>query len=284
AGPCRSRIIGRLVAVSLYNSASVEPASLEVHPEAGSKSGATPSCASATGLQIGEPSAAGRIMARFLSGYRVSAAALVVDSGARAAAFAAGFRESGLVPDARTFTSEQLAEAKAWAPDVVLVAGDRSVAEQVVAATAGGAWTPMRGVFLAPWLLDPPLLESAMSNLGPQFTIGLDFDPHGKTAQRYLRAMRRFAPLEVPTSEGLAAFVEASDRLNERQSSAQPVLRFFSPSRVSIWPAELQHHVARHLWLESGGLAAVSVPVSNPAPGRAMLPAGAGAVAEEPLR
>jgi copper transport protein len=278
AGPdgdeCRSGVVGEMAAVADYNQESYgrpkgRTASLLV-----TAGGATTAGLACNGPRTGQPDprAAGRLFSRFLVPYQVRKVALVTDGGDRAAAFAAGLSEAGGIP-ATAFSADRLADARAWAPDAIVVAGGPAAAAAVGKATADGTWLPSRGVFLAPWLLDSGLLETAIANHGPQFTIGLTFDPFGQEARRYLSALARFAPFESPSAAGFAGYVHAVQALSaltrrpatpdDRPLSAQ----FFAAVQVSFLPAQFDHGET-HLWLGTGGLALVSGVVRDPGPPR----------------
>ena len=121
------------------------------------------------------------------------------------------------------------------------------------------------------------LLETAIAHHGPQFSIGLAFDPFGQEAQRYLSALARFAPFESPSAAGLAGYLEATRALSApgagprttgpvTQNGGPASEQFFAAVQVSFLPAQFEHGESPHLWLGAGGLATISGVVRDPGP------------------
>lgn len=105
-----------------------------------------------------------------------------------------------------------------------------------------GRHAPGGGVYLAPWLLDAPLL-SGFSTAAP--LVVLPFDPHGSAARRYVSAL---PPGETPTAAGYCAFGGSVGRV-----------QVFATSPASILPKDLGHeHTVSRGWFPGGTLTPVS--------------------------
>jgi hypothetical protein len=139
-----------------------------------------------------------RAMVRFLAGRGVKTATVVGDSSARATAAATTLRDEAaragvalVGPGART--------------PLLLVSGwDR--ADSVIADVSAGR-LPAEGTYLAPWLLNTPLLAPPAGQLLP-----LRFDPAGASAQAYLAALNARFPGEPATDASYAGWPTASER------------------------------------------------------------------------
>jgi uncharacterized membrane protein len=139
--------------------------------------------------------------------------------------------------------------------DAVVVTGDRTQAAAAIASMR----SPTTPLVLAPWLLDPQLLAPAIRdpNRG-QVVVALPFDPAAASTRSYLAAAT--SADRVPTAEGLLGWLRTagpSARADARMDS--PSLQLFTPARLGVLPAFLEHeHDHGDGWFAQGGLAPVS--------------------------
>lgn len=177
-------------------------------------------------------------------------------------------------------------------PDAVLVATGWEDAAFVTAALSERSVAPPRGVYLAPWLLKPDLLEAALRPDAVQVSVGASLAPTSAPASAYLAALRRFAPGAPPTGPGMAGYLEtrlatasaderrqldrwlspapASDtavpapgRRGARQVAPAPAARLelFTPVRLGFLPKEVgpghTHDDGSPGWLPGATLASI---------------------------
>lgn len=256
---CRSRLVGQMAAVNHHNLVGARPTSLAAE--------AAPGPCELTG-EPGHAEAVGRIFGDYLHDYEVGRVAVVVDGGPRAAAFVTGYRAAaGPAAEVAVYPASDLAAARDWGPDAVVVAGSELAAEAVRVATSGTEWLPSRGIFLAPWLLDARFLAGAVGRDGPQISLGLDFDPYGPGSRSYLEAVSQMAPFESPSAIGLEGYLSATRSLAGQPPVKSPIeMQFYAVARVSFLPASLSHGQTSHLWLDDAGLATISGSRHDPGP------------------
>ncbi|MCU1450689.1 MAG: hypothetical protein JWP02_2859, partial [Acidimicrobiales bacterium] len=126
-------------------------------------------------------------------------------------------------------------------------------ARAALAAAQAAAQPPVRGVFLAPWLLTSGL---AGAPARVQVAVGLTFDPTSAAAQDYLAALARRAPNQPASAVGFGAWAAA----RRGPLPASTALQFFTPARIAFLPPSLDHDhsVGDPSWVHGGHLAAVS--------------------------
>ncbi|MBV8957348.1 MAG: CopD family protein [Actinobacteria bacterium] len=220
----------------------------------------------------------GEALGTFFAAHRIGAVEVIADGSARATALVDGLRAHGgdvtVRADAPVGTR----------PDAVVIAGDWAAASRALPSLLAGASAPVRGTYLAPWLLVPSLLQPALATTSAQVTVASSFDPQGAAAQHYLAALARFGHGAQPSGPGFQAYLEArvalvsvasglspavtADRpLLGRVTSleaatpadAPPGLAFYTPTRATILPPSLGHnHAEASAWVPGGQLAAIS--------------------------
>lgn len=201
---------------------------------------------------------AGAAFGRFFAARGAKHPIVLLDNSARSRAFWSGVRDA--VSDARAV--EDVGAARAAHGDVLMVATGVDRAKRAVdAARSDETWVPARGIALAPWLLEPAILEPASGKTpGPQLTIGLLTDPFSASANGYLTAIDQIAPATRPTGAGLEGYVEAQREMGAGRSRVQKsrAVQFFTPALWQILPTSVGGTHGTHLWLENGGLATIS--------------------------
>ncbi|MFE1291098.1 hypothetical protein [Streptomyces sp. NPDC058751] len=137
------------------------------------------------------------------------------------------------------------------APPLIVVTGWAAAEAQVE--EVGTGRVKAGGTYLAPWLLSPPVLGPSAGQIIP-----LRYDPRGPAAERYLSALSRRFPGEVPSAAGYEAW--------QRQSGGDfaPAL-MYAAAEVYI-PGMPAHEHGGADWLTSGMITAVSGPLKQPSP------------------
>ncbi|MCU1595821.1 MAG: hypothetical protein JWO12_3213, partial [Frankiales bacterium] len=112
-------------------------------------------------------------------------------------------------------------------------------------ATLDRARVPEDGVYLAPWLLTGPILQT-YATAAP--LLALPFDPHSPDVRAYLATLPAW---ESPTGAGYEAF-----------SGRSHLMQVWATSPASIFPKDLGHaHAGTTGWFPGGTLAAISRPL-----------------------
>jgi hypothetical protein len=141
---------------------------------------------------------------------------------------------------------------RSWG-DAAVVTSGWAGAYAAVAAVQASPSPPVRGVFLAPWLLTSAL---AGAPARVQVAVGLTFDPTSAAAQDYLAGLARRAPNQPASAAGFEAWAAARGR----PVPPGTALQFFTPARIAFLPPSLDHDhsVGDPSWVKGGHLAAVS--------------------------
>jgi hypothetical protein len=204
------------------------------------------------------PAAVGVSYAKYFADIGARSVAVVTDGEVRSAEMCAALVRSG------RDEGMEVATARLDRPDVAVIATGWSAEPAVMNAIGRLGGSPVRGIFLAPWLLDPPFIDPA-SSPATQVSLGLTFDPAAVGARLYLGALARFAPNEAPTLDGLIGYFEARAAIFEATKRAwQPTaLQMFTPARIDFLPVAFDSHSHGASWLAGGGGLA---PVSGPIP------------------
>ncbi|HJQ46754.1 MAG TPA: hypothetical protein VJ870_10595 [Amycolatopsis sp.] len=184
----------------------------------------------------GEDTDALRKMLAFLAARHVSAVTLVADNTARSQAAAQVVRESGLR------VSDQPVPAGA----LVVVSGWASAYRALNASVPSYTY----GVYLAPWLLNGPIVNSV-----PSSTIPLRFDPREQLAVSYAVALGDAFAGESPSVAGFRAWLGAGE-----PASAGKV-QLFASAQVSVMPMEHDHGDGGAQWVPGATVVPVSFPL-----------------------
>jgi hypothetical protein len=186
-----------------------------------------------------------RATVRFVAGRGARSVALRADGSPRDRAAATVVREAA----AREGLTV-VAPGKGAVPLIVVT--DWAVAASQVKEVESGR-VRAEGTYLAPWLLSPPVLGPAAGQLIP-----LRYDPRGPAAERYLSALSRRFPGEIPSAAGYEAW--------QRQLGGDfgPVL-LYAAAEVYI-PGMPAHQHTGADWLTSGMITPVSGPLTQPTP------------------
>jgi hypothetical protein len=184
----------------------------------------------------GDDAGALRAMVSFVAGRHVAAVSVVSDGSPRGAA------------------ARQVVEAAARSAGLPVTApGDHplfvlsgwSTADATLRDVAAGR-VRAQGSYLAPWLLNGPLLATPSSPLLP-----LRFDVHDTTPSGYLAALAAAFPGESPTGAGYTAW------MRRREVPAGP-LRLYAASQLFV-PGDQGHdHEHSASWVPSGTVTAVT--------------------------
>jgi hypothetical protein len=141
---------------------------------------------------------------------------------------------------------------QSWGDAAVITSG-WSTAQGALTAIAAAAAPPVRGAFLAPWLL-----SSTVSG-GPgrvQLSVGLPFDPSESSVGVYLTQVATRARGATPSTAGLEGWLAAK---GVRQQ-APTAIQFFTPAQIDILPLSIDagHDHGGTGWVSGGQMAAVS--------------------------
>ncbi|NKQ58298.1 hypothetical protein HFP15_36150 [Amycolatopsis sp. K13G38] len=174
-------------------------------------------------------------MLAFLARRGAKAVTLVSDDSPRGAAAATVVRAAGL-----RVTSEP-------SPDGALVVV--SGWEKAYQALTGPLPSYLYGVYLAPWLLNGPIVKSV-----PSSTIPLRFDPREQTAVSYAVALGDSFGGESPSVAGFRNWLGAQQPAGKVQ--------LFASAQVSVMPyMDHDHAESGGQWVPGGTVVPVSVPL-----------------------
>jgi hypothetical protein len=188
--------------------------------------------------------AALRTVVRFVARRGVRAIGLVGDSSPRGAQAAAVVRAAA--------EQEHLAvAAPGTARDPLIIVSGWAAADPVIRGVSTGR-VAAQGTYLAPWLLNAPLLVPPAGQLLP-----LRFNPGTAHALGYVVALNARFPGEPATAAGYAGWAEAS-RLD-----AAP-LRLYAASQVFV-PGMSGHegHTTAGRWLPDGTVTPITGPLDE---------------------
>ncbi len=122
---------------------------------------------------------------------------------------------------------------------------------------------PTYGTFLAPWLLQDPIV--AATGTSPLTPLG--FNPDSPAVLDYLIALRRVGPEQSASVAGLAAFLAARKERGLADADPGSTVRLFAAtSGFEIMPmsgpdGEPMTHPVRFSWLPKGSLTPVTTPL-----------------------
>jgi len=237
---CTSRHLGHLA--GLLAADSERPARYRLEA-LGPRAGTAASTCGLAGASAPEPdpSALGSAYGSFLGSWGVHRTTVFSDD-------APGSQEltAALVGRARAAGSAvsvvdnwQTGQPDASAGDAVVIATSPERATRVLSAVAASSARPVRGIFLAPWLLESGLFAPAISTTGVQVTIGLDEDPNSNLAANYIDDLSRVDRRATPTGAGLEGYLEAFAAAEGTGVPTATALRFYTASQAQFLPASL---------------------------------------------
>lgn len=182
----------------------------------------------------------------FLTGRGLGSVAVLSDSSPRAKQAEKLVQATGVpVVGVETGQADALVVLSGWAPAASELAkiGARQQKEAIFP----------HGVYLAPWLLNPPVITSVASVILP-----LRFNPHEQLPATYAQQVgARFAG-EAATAAGYRGWLTGQTDSARKVGDTVPAL--YTASLVSILPKEFQHHDGAG-WLPNGTVVAVSGPL-----------------------
>jgi hypothetical protein len=181
----------------------------------------------------------------FLVGRGTGSVAFLTDSSPRAKQAEKLVQAAGVpVVGVETGNADALVVLSGWAPAATELAkvGDRQRKEPVFP----------HGVYLAPWLLNAPVITSVAGVILP-----LRFNPHEQLPAAYAQQVGARFGGEAPSSAGYRGWLAGQSASAQKLGDAAPLL--FTASLVSFLPKEFQHHDGAG-WLPNGTV----VPVSGP--------------------
>jgi hypothetical protein len=182
-----------------------------------------------------------RSLVEFLAGRGVRSIAVEADGSARSGSAAAVVREAAEASGVPVGAGGALVVVSGWAAaDGMLAAVAKRQASQV---------SYPDGTYLAPWLLNAPVVDATAGAV-----IALRFDPRDDDAVRYQLALAGPFHDQRPTSSGYQAWRTANG------GGEPPRTRLYAVSRVSVMPRELGMHQHGHDggWFPGGTVVPVS--------------------------
>ena len=189
----------------------------------------------------------------FLKGTGVTGLTVVADDSPRSKAADALVRTEaarrGLPVSATPAPNDGLMVLTGWTP----------AADTVRRANAKGPDAPpsAQGIFLAPWLLTPPVMTLSESSV-----LGLQFNPQDIQALGYSSTLVGVFPKETPSAAGYRAWTQ------QLGIPVDPRASFYSgaPISVPMGPENQEHSSNPAAWFPSGAIIQVSPPVNAPTP------------------
>lgn len=150
-----------------------------------------------------------------------------------------------VAPSARPGSRSALVVVTGWQPAAERLAAVTSLPVEKQALRSDGVW-------LAPWLLSPGVVDSTTGAVIP-----LDFDIRDEAAQRYSQTLARYFPEQAPTGSAYLAWRAAREGADARGESA-----FYAASRAAYMPAEPGHsnHETTVSWFPGGTVTRISLP------------------------
>jgi hypothetical protein len=201
-----------------------------------------------------EPDAAqfGSAFARFLADKGVTSAVVVADDSSRSRAMTASFGSNARAQGVTVDVVRAASDVHAWG-DVAVITAGWSTARSTLDAIAVAPAPPVRGAFLAPWLLSSTVSGAP----GPvQLSIGLPFDPSESSVGVYLTQVATRGRGATPSTAGLEGWL-AGRGVRQQTPTA---IQFFTPAQIDILPpsVEVGHNHGGIDWVRGGQMAAVS--------------------------
>ncbi|GAA1689974.1 hypothetical protein GCM10009765_44140 [Fodinicola feengrottensis] len=200
-----------------------------------------------------------RSMVTFLASRHVPAITIVADTSVRAAA------ASSLVRSAAAALQLPVAPEKPGnLPGALVVVSGWSPAAQKLRVTGtgkAGSTAYTAGVWLAPWLLEAPVLSMNAGSILP-----LRFNPHESLPERYATALAHGFNTDFPTTAGYLSWLAAGGQPGKTGTDTDPT-QLYAAAPVAFLPAEFDMHMAGQAlgWLPNGTVVPISGPLAGPA-------------------
>ncbi len=189
-----------------------------------------------------------RGVVRTLADRGAHALALLSDSSGRGKAAAKLVRAEATRRHVDVVSADHAPEGSA-----LLVTSGWRPATTALAATARAQQRRVRyehGVWLAPWLLSPGIVDSVSGAVLP-----LGFDIRGDEARAYATALGRVLPGTAPTAAGFTGW-------SREQHAGQDEVALYAASRTAYMPASGGHHETSVAWFPGGTVTRVSGPLT----------------------
>jgi hypothetical protein len=150
-----------------------------------------------------------------------------------------------VAPSARPGERSALVVVTGWQPAAERLAAVSSLPVEKQTLRSDGVW-------LAPWLLSPGVVDSTTGAVIP-----LDFDIRDEAAQRYSQTLAEYFPEQAPTGSAYLAWRRAREGADARGEWA-----FYAASRAAYMPAEPGHssHETTMSWFPGGTVTRISLP------------------------
>lgn len=142
---------------------------------------------------------------------------------------------------------------------LMVLTGWTKAADTVRRANAKGPDAPpsAQGIFLAPWLLTPPVMTLSETSV-----LGLQFNPQDIDSLGYASTLVGVFPKETPSAAGYRAWAQ------QLGVHVDPRASFYSgaPINVPMGPDNQEHGSNPAAWFPSGAIIQVSPPMGSPTP------------------
>jgi hypothetical protein len=194
----------------------------------------------------------GGAFAGFLAEKRVRSVVVVADSSPRSVGMTDAFVRVAAADGLGVQVVHVASEVSSWGDAAVITSG-WSTAKDVLAATESSPAPPVRGSFLAPWLLSSAV-TGAPGRV--QTAIGLPFDPSASSTTAYLAQIASRAPGAIASEAGFEGWLAA----RRAAGRAPTAIQFFTPARIDILPPSIDagHDHSGASWVTGGQMAAIS--------------------------
>lgn len=150
-----------------------------------------------------------------------------------------------VAPSNRPGSRSALVVVTGWQPAAERLAAVSSLPVEKQALRSDGVW-------LAPWLLSPGVVDATTGAVIP-----LDFDIRDSAAQRYSQTLADYFPEQAPTGSAYVAWRGVREGADARGESA-----FYAASRAAYMPSEPGHgsHETTVSWFPGGTVTRISLP------------------------
>jgi hypothetical protein len=195
----------------------------------------------------------GHAFASFLADNRVASVVVVADDSARSQQMTVGFAGEVASHGIHVDVVQSPSGVRSWG-DAVVVTSGWAMAKDVVPAIDAAPSPPLRGVYLAPWLLSSEITGAPTR---VQLAVGLPFDPSASAADAYLAQLARRAPGATASAAGFDGWLAGRGQ----RGAAPTAIQFFTPARIEFLPPSLSaghDDLAGPSWVSGGRMAAVS--------------------------
>ena len=191
----------------------------------------------------------GTAFSSFLAAHGAERVAVLRDETSRSLAMSSGVAHASTDATRVAVYAADAHGALGSHPDAVVVTTSLDAAPRAIDVAL--RFAPLRGIYLAPWLLDRELLASTASQHGSQIMLGAPVNALSGSAQAYLAASRRVLPLAKPSFDSFEGYLVAAS--HPHLAPRDPV-RFYVATKVGFLPPMFHSHPGSHLWLGDYGL------------------------------